>query len=86
MYSDLSNGQRSSGQMEKQEYRLGSAPMINAPGVVRWAINGYHFKRDRAAMVGVIVAGWSIPNAAAVALLSGDSPFAVEGETVVFIA
>ena len=25
---------------DKKEYRLGSAEMISAPGMVRWAING----------------------------------------------
>ena len=39
---------------ETKTYTMLSAPMMNAPGVLRWAINGYKFKRDRAAMLRVV--------------------------------
>ena len=65
-------------------YRLGSAPMIHTPGMVRWAINGYHFKADRKYLTNVFTSGWGIPREAAQALLSGKVPYTVEGETVVF--
>lgn len=69
-----------------QTYRLGSSPMIAAPGVIAWAINGYKFKRDRKAMLDVVTSGWSIPQDAARALLSGAAPYKIEGEVVVFEA
>ncbi len=69
-----------------QTYRLGSASMIYAPGVVAWAINGYAFKKDRKAMVNVITSGWDIPVGAAEALLSKKASYTVEKETVVFTA
>jgi len=67
-------------------YRLGSSPLVHAPGIVAWARNGYAFPKDRKAMTRVIADTWSIPASAAKALLSGKSPFTVEGETVVFSA
>ena len=66
-------------------YRLGSNELIHAPGVVAWAINGYHFKRDRAVLRRVIVDGWpGVPDHAAQQLLSGAAPYHVDGDTVVF--
>jgi hypothetical protein len=67
-------------------YRLGSSPMIHTPGMVRWAINGYHFKKDRAYLANVFVAGWGLPKKAVDALLSGKVPYTVNDEngTVTF--
>ena len=66
-------------------YRLGSNELVHAPGVVTWAINGYHFKRDRAVLRRVIVDGWpGVPDHAAHQLLSGAAPHHVDGDTVVF--
>lgn len=66
-------------------YRLGSNELVHAPGVIAWAINGYAFKRDRAALRRVIVDGWpGIPAAAARQLLSGSVPYTLDGDTVVF--
>lgn len=66
-------------------YRLGSNELVHAPGVVAWAINGYHFKRDRAVLRRVIVDGWpGVPDHAAHQLLSGAAPHHVDGDTVVF--
>lgn len=67
-------------------YRLGSSEMCSAPGIVRWAINGAKFKRDRAAMANIIAQGWSIPNDAALALVTGKASYTLDGETVVFDA
>lgn len=69
-----------------QIYRLGSSPLIYAPGVVAWAINGFKFKRDRKRMIEVIATGWNIPDEAAQALLSGKAKHTVESEAVVFEA
>lgn len=66
-------------------YRLGSNELVHAPGVVAWAINGYHFKRDRAVLRRVIVDGWpGVSDHAAHQLLSGAAPYHVDGDTVVF--
>lgn len=65
-------------------YRLGSSEMVHAPGVVRWAVNGYAFTKDRPYLRRVFIDGWGLPSAAADALLSGKVPYTVEGETVVF--
>ncbi len=64
-------------------YRLQSNAAVAAPGVVRWAINGYHFEDDRPAILKVMTA-WDVPQAATHALLSQAVPFTIEGETVVF--
>jgi hypothetical protein len=61
--------------------------MLHAPGMIRWAINGYAYKRDRDVMTKVVVEGWrGVPEAAARALLSKSVPFEVEGDVVVFTA
>lgn len=65
-------------------YRLGSNPMVSAPGMVRWAINGAKFPRDRTTMVNVIAQTWNIPAKDARKLLLCEVPHSVEDETVVF--
>jgi hypothetical protein len=73
--------------MSKQ-YRLGSAEFVGAPGVVAWAKSGYAFPDDQEKLRDVIAQTWSIPDEAAHALLSGESPYHLEdgehGKTVVF--
>ena len=67
-------------------YRLGSSKMINAPGMVAWAINGAHFTKDRQQMINVIAQGWHIPTDAARKLVTKQVAFTIDGETVVFTA
>lgn len=67
-------------------YRLGSSSMVSAPGLVRWAINGAKFPRDRKTVTNVIAQTWSVPMAAATKLVTEAVSFTVEGETVVFTA
>ena len=69
-----------------KQYRLGSDQNFCAPGVVRWAINGAKFDKDRPQMVKVIADGWNVPKQAAAALVTGKVPYTVEDETVVFEA
>ena len=64
-------------------YRLGSNPMIYAPGMVRWAINGFAFKEDQNTILNVMRA-WPVPDAALHKLLNGTVPYTVEGDAVVF--
>jgi hypothetical protein len=67
-------------------YRLGSNNAIFAPAIVRWAVNGAKFEKDRAAMARVISQGWNVPRDAALALVTGQVPYTIENETVVFAA
>ena len=67
-----------------KQYRLGSAEMVSAPGIVKWAINGAHFESDRETVINVIVQGWSVPRDAAAALVTKQVPYTLDGETVVF--
>lgn len=67
-------------------YRLGSNDFVNAAGVIRWAINGASFERDRPKMVNVVSQTWGVPEAAALALLTRQVPFTVENGAVVFTA
>lgn len=62
-------------------YSLASNGMIYTPGIVRWAINGYHFPKDRAKLRRVFTEGWQgVPDKAIDALLSGKVPYTLEGE------
>lgn len=68
----------------RKRYRLGSSPLVFAPGIIAWAINGYAFKRDRKSIENVVSSCWSLPLDAARALLSKAVPHTIDGETVVF--
>lgn len=65
-------------------YRLGSSPAVHTPGIIAWAINGYHFEDDRPQLRKVIVDTYSLPETAADQLLSKSVPYSIDGETVVF--
>ena len=68
-------------------YRLGSSELVFAPGVVRWAMAHFTFKKDQQKLVDVIVGAWpGVPTEAATALLSKQVPFTVEDDVVVFEA
>ncbi len=43
-------------------YRIQSTTLFNVPGLLRWAINGYKFKRDRKSLLAVFVEGFGSPN------------------------
>jgi homogentisate 1,2-dioxygenase len=58
--------------------------MVHTPGVVRWAVNGYAFKRDRANLRRIFTDGYGLPDKAVHALLTGEAPHTVEDETVIF--
>lgn len=69
---------------KKIEYSLLSSPMVCAPGCVAYLICMY--RSQKAVAVRALRAGWSMPKAAAVALLSGEAPHVIDGETVKFSA
>lgn len=63
-------------------YRLKSSPAASAPGLIRWAINGYAFPEDQKILLNIVcVAFPSIPAEAIEQLLSKAVPFSVEEET-----
>ena len=74
------------GEPEMKTYRLGSAEFVHAPGLIRWAINGAKFKKDRRTVTNVVAQTWNIPMSAALALTTEKVPFTLDGETVVFEA
>ena len=68
------------------EYRLGSSSLVHTPGIITWAMNGYHFEEDRPEIFQIISKTWpGIPADAIEALLIKRVPFTLEGETLVFI-
>lgn len=70
---------------ESKTYRLASTEMVSAPGLLRWAINGYKFKRDRKQMLDVM-ASWPVPREALRKLLAEEVSYTVEGDVVIFTA
>jgi hypothetical protein len=65
-------------------YRLGSSPLVNAPGLIEWAINAYAFPRDRAVILRVVTETWpGLPEEHAVLLLSRAVSYNLDGDIVV---
>jgi len=65
-------------------YRLGSSPLVHAPGLIAWAINGYAFPRDRTVILRVVTDTWpGLPEERARAVLSGDLAYRVDDDTIV---
>jgi hypothetical protein len=58
--------------------------VVHTPGLLKWAINGYKFKKDRKAMVRVFVDGYNLTPEAANDLLSERIPHRIEGGSVFF--
>lgn len=68
---------------EPKTFRLGSNQMVSAPGIIRWAINGYKFKRDRKKMVNVMKSWDGLTDAQWAKVLTGEIPHTIEGDVVV---
>ena len=65
-------------------YRLGSSPLVHAPGLIAWAINAYAFPRDRAAVLRVVTETWpGLPEQHARLLLSSQLSYRLEDDTLV---
>jgi len=64
---------------------LQSTPMVYVPGVLRWAMSGYKFKKDRAKLRSVVLSFEHplLTKQVADDLLSGKLPYKIEGENVV---
>lgn len=64
-------------------FALGSSPAVSAPGILKWAMNGYHFKRDRKNLVNVMKSGWDgLTDEQWHGVLSGKIAHVIEDETV----
>ena len=73
--------------VSRVEYRLQSSPMVNTPGLIAWAINGYAINKDRMNILKAMADTLpGVPVSALQQLLSGAVPYSVEDETVVFTA
>jgi hypothetical protein len=57
--------------------------MVYTPGIIAWAINGYHFEADRANLLNLVRETYKLPHEIAQGLLSQKIPYRVEDETVV---
>ena len=67
-------------------YRLGSGPMVNAPGLIAWAVNGAAFIKDRPVMVRIVSETWGVPADAARKLVTKQVAYKVDHDAVVFTA
>ena len=72
---------------EPKQYTMLSTKFASAPSILRFAINGYHFREDRKAMLN-IVKSWEGPSDDIYRrLLKGEIEWAVdEDNNVVFTA
>jgi len=68
---------------EKSKFNLQSTPMIHTPGILKWAMNGYQFKKDRKKLREVFKA-YGLSNKCVHDLLSGKIPYEIVDECVRF--
>ena len=68
----------------KTTVKLLSTEMCDTPSLLRWAINGYRFKQDRAKLRRVLTEGFGLTAKCADDLLSERDPFEVEDGHVLF--
>lgn len=67
------------------EYRLGSSALVHTPGLIAWAIKGYHFEEDRTQLLDLMAATYpGVPRGALEQVLVCKIDYRVEGETVIF--
>jgi hypothetical protein len=64
-------------------YILGSSPLVFAPGMIEWAINGYAFKKDRKVLANIIHQGWNLPLDVCHKVLAKEIPYIVREEQVI---
>lgn len=65
-------------------YRLGSSPLVHAPGLIEWAINAYAFPRDRAVVLRVVTETWpGLPEEHASLVLSRALSYNLDDDTVI---
>ena len=62
---------------------LTSTEGVSAPGILRWAMNGYRFKRDRNALIKVMQAWPGLTRKEWQGVLSGTIPHSIDGDRVI---
>lgn len=69
---------------EQRTVRLASTNMVSAPGILRWAMNGHKFKKDRKRMRDVMKS-WpaGLTDKEWDGVLSGSIPHTIDGDVVV---
>ena len=61
--------------------------MVYTPGIIAWAINGYHFPEHRPKILEIMTGTFpDVDQDKMDALLKGDITYTIEGETVLFDA
>lgn len=63
---------------------LKSANMVNTPGLISWAKNGYRFPGDRKVILSIITEGYGLTPECAHDLLSGTVGYTVNEDAVEF--
>lgn len=66
------------------KYKLLSSPGVYTPGLIAWAINGYHFDKDKPEILMLIHKTYRLPMEAAWALLNKKVDYTIEDEAVIF--
>jgi hypothetical protein len=67
----------------KKTHRLGSNSLVFAPGILRWAIGGYRFRKDRPKLRELMRSWPGLTDKQWHDVLSGKVPYTVDGDTVV---
>jgi hypothetical protein len=69
---------------KQRTFRLASTEMVHAPGLLRWAMNGAKFKKDRPKMRNVMKS-WptDLTDKEWDGVLLGTIPHTIEGDVVV---
>lgn len=65
------------------QLRLGSAPMMNAPGMLQWARNGYRFGEDKDVFIEVMMCWDYVTRGIAIDILENNVSVEIEGDTIV---
>jgi len=68
---------------KRRTVALTSTKMVSAPGMLRWAMNGYRFQRDRHTLIKVMQAWPGLTRQEWHGILSGTIPHRIEGDKVI---
>ena len=62
------------------QVRMLSTEMVNTPGLLAWAINGYHCISDRTKMIRCLMDGYNLSRQCAIDLLTKKTTFTVDDD------
>jgi hypothetical protein len=71
------------GKKKPRTVALTSTEMVSAPGMLRWAMNGYRLKSQRKVMIKVMQAWPGLTRKEWHGVLSGTIPHTIEGDRVI---